>query len=67
MKTVSKKEKVENFGRGLEPRLRSTERDCPACDAVLVENEKEECYECLYCGYIDCSHANEEMPLAKVV
>jgi ribosomal protein S27AE len=37
-----------------EIRLKSTERDCPGCDAVLVLNENEQCYECLNCGYIDC-------------
>jgi ribosomal protein S27AE len=36
------------------PVLKSTERDCPRCDAILNQNEKEECYECLKCGYIDC-------------
>lgn len=35
-------------------RLRSTERDCPQCDAVLEHNDNEQCYECLNCGYIDC-------------
>ncbi len=35
-------------------RLKSTERDCPGCDAVLVQNNIEQCYECLKCGYIDC-------------
>lgn len=34
--------------------LKSTERDCLRCHAVLNQNEKEECYECPHCGYIDC-------------
>lgn len=51
----------------VQPKLRSTERDCPHCDGVLEQNEKEECYECILCGYIDCSNANEVLPLAKVV
>jgi ribosomal protein S27AE len=51
----------------IQPRLRLTERECPHCDGLLLENEKEECYECTHCGYIDCSNANEILPLAKVV
>ena len=35
-------------------KTKSTERDCPRCDAVLVLNDNEQCYECLNCGYIDC-------------
>jgi len=35
-------------------RIKSTERECPRCDAVLVSNDNEQCYECLNCGYIDC-------------
>lgn len=35
-------------------RQKSTERDCPRCDAVLVLNDPEQCYECDKCGYIDC-------------
>lgn len=38
----------------VEIRLKSTERECPKCDAVLVLNEHEQCYECENCGYIDC-------------
>jgi ribosomal protein S27AE len=38
----------------VKPNIKSNERDCPRCNAVLVQNEKEECYECLNCGYIDC-------------
>ena len=38
----------------VKPKIKSSERDCPRCHAVLVQNEKEECYECLNCGYIDC-------------
>ncbi len=67
MNTVAKSERVESFRRSFEPRMRSTERDCPACDGLLEENEKEECYECVQCGYIDCSNANDQLPLAKVV
>lgn len=37
-----------------EVRLKSSERECRMCEAVLVLNEKEQCYECLDCGYIDC-------------
>lgn len=36
------------------PRLISTERDCPRCEAVLILNDHEQCYECWSCGYIDC-------------
>lgn len=32
-----------------------TERDCPRCTGILELNDKEECYECTKCGYIDCS------------
>ena len=35
-------------------RIKSTERDCPRCEAVLVHNNNEQCFECLNCGYIDC-------------
>ena len=35
-------------------RIKLTERDCPRCDAVLIENANEQCHECLNCGYIDC-------------
>lgn len=35
-------------------RVKSTERDCPACEALLIHNKNEQCYECLNCGYIDC-------------
>ena len=35
-------------------RVKSTERECPRCNAVLAHNENEQCYECLNCGYIDC-------------
>ena len=35
-------------------RIKSTERECPRCEAVLVLNDNEQCYECHQCGYIDC-------------
>ena len=35
-------------------RVKLTERDCPRCDAIVVHNDNEQCYECLNCGYIDC-------------
>ncbi|MDQ6813381.1 MAG: hypothetical protein M3040_06585 [Bacteroidota bacterium] len=35
-------------------RTKATERECPRCQAVLVLNDNEQCYECLNCGYIDC-------------
>ena len=35
-------------------RLKLTERECPNCEAVLLHNDNEQCYECLNCGYIDC-------------
>ncbi|MCW3110009.1 MAG: hypothetical protein JWQ09_4515 [Segetibacter sp.] len=35
-------------------RIKTTERECPRCEAVLVLNDNEQCYECLNCGYIDC-------------
>ena len=35
-------------------RVKTNERECPRCDAVLVLNDNEQCYECLNCGYIDC-------------
>jgi ribosomal protein S27AE len=35
-------------------RVKTTERECPRCDAVLVLNDNEQCYECINCGYIDC-------------
>ena len=40
-------------------RLRWIETDCPKCDAVLVHNSAEQCYECLNCGYIDCGDEEE--------
>ncbi len=39
-------------------RLKLTERDCPRCEAVLLHNENEQCYECFNCGYIDCGDEN---------
>jgi hypothetical protein len=39
---------------GLPPRTKTSERECPRCDDVLCENQNEQCYECLTCGYIDC-------------
>ncbi|WP_170234081.1 hypothetical protein [Segetibacter aerophilus] len=39
-------------------RVKSTERPCPNCDAVLVGNDDEQCYECFNCGYIDCGDDN---------
>ncbi len=41
-------------------RIKSTERDCPRCHAVLIHNNNELCYECLHCGYIDCGDENED-------
>lgn len=41
---------------GLTPKIKPVERDCPRCDAILVFNETEECFECLNCGYIDCAN-----------
>lgn len=35
-------------------RLKSNERGCPRCEAVLILNENEQCFECSNCGYIDC-------------
>ncbi len=39
-------------------RVKMTERDCPRCDAVLIHNNNEQCYECIHCGYIDCGEDN---------
>ena len=39
-------------------RIKSTERECPRCEGILVLNNNEQCYECLYCGYIDCGDDN---------
>ena len=41
----------------VKPKIKLAERDCPRCHAVLVQNKKEECYECPNCGYIDCGDA----------
>jgi ribosomal protein S27AE len=38
----------------LRVRIKTTERECPRCEAVLVLNDHEQCYECHNCGYIDC-------------
>lgn len=35
-------------------RVKTTERECPRCVAILVLNDNEQCYECHNCGYIDC-------------
>jgi ribosomal protein S27AE len=35
-------------------RKKPTERECPRCEAVLVHNDNEQCYECNNCGFIDC-------------
>jgi len=34
--------------------LKSTERDCPKCDAVFVQNINAASYKCPNYGYIDC-------------
>ena len=47
-------------------RLKFTERDCPRCDAVLFHNNKELCYECDNCGYIDCGDDDEEENLWRI-
>ena len=44
----------------IEIRLRSSEKECPRCQHILVLNEAEECIECHYCGYIDCGDDEEE-------
>jgi ribosomal protein S27AE len=46
--TQFEEEKIQNM------RLKTVERDCPRCEAVLIHNNNELCYECLNCGYIDC-------------
>ncbi len=38
--------------------LKSTERDCPRCDAVKIHNNNEICNQCLNSGYIDCGDEN---------
>ena len=40
-------------------RLKLTERDCPKCEAVLIHNNSELCFECLNCGYIDCGNDDD--------
>ncbi len=49
-----KENQEKNLGEIPHPKLKSTERACPRCSSVLYQNEKEECCECLNCGYIDC-------------
>ena len=51
--TVEEKTEVEQLPVQ-SVRIKLTERDCPRCDAVLIHNNNEQCYECLNCGYIDC-------------
>ena len=41
------------------PKLTFSEKDCPKCHYVIIKNEKEDCYECLNCGYIDCGFDDE--------
>ena len=43
----------------IKPRLRVSEKDCPKCHFVIMKNEKEDCYECMNCGYIDCGLEDE--------
>ena len=50
---IPEKAEIEQ-GSSQNIRLKITERDCPRCDAILVHNDNEQCYECLNCGYIDC-------------
>jgi ribosomal protein S27AE len=50
-----------------EIRMKSTERECPRCDAMLEHNDNEQCYECLNCGYIDCGDEEETIKYAKRV
>lgn len=50
-----KEEKAEIEETGIKNiRIKLTERDCPRCEAVLIHNNNEQCYECVNCGYIDC-------------
>jgi len=41
------------------PRLKQVERPCIRCGALMIINEKEECTECVNCGYIDCGDEEE--------
>jgi ribosomal protein S27AE len=36
------------------PRLKLVERDCPRCDSIIMKDEKDDCYQCVKCGFIDC-------------
>ena len=51
--TKEKKNEIEETDI-LIVRIKLTERDCPRCEAVLILNDNEQCYECINCGYIDC-------------
>ena len=51
---MNKNTNIETEPSTVKPRLKLTERDCPRCDGIIIINEKEECYECPKCGYIDC-------------
>jgi ribosomal protein S27AE len=56
---MSDTNKKTTLVKALEPRFTLVERDCPRCDSVIMENEKEGCYECIQCGYIDCGSIRE--------
>ncbi len=47
------------YTKKLLPRLKLEERDCPKCDSIIIKNEKEDCYECIKCGYIDCGNPSK--------
>jgi len=52
---IPEQEKTETDEKpDMAARVKLTERDCPRCEAVLIHNNNEQCYECLNCGYIDC-------------
>lgn len=52
---MTKEEKTEvEETEILSIRIKFSERDCPRCEAILIHNNNEQCFECLNCGYIDC-------------
>lgn len=52
---MENQEKIEVAQKTIQSiRIKLTERDCPRCEAVLIHNNNEQCFECLNCGYIDC-------------
>ncbi len=53
-KNITLRRKAQSGLQIDKPDLKLQQRECPRCEGMVEENEKEECFECSKCGYIDC-------------